>query len=249
MRSALYVGRVNHRRTTPVANAFAVPLFLAYLDLDELPEVFAGRWLWGVERRTLASFHRADHLGDPAVPLADAVRKEVEARIGRAPRGPIRLLTNLRCWGYAFNPVSFYYCFDERERLDVLVADVANTPWNEHHRYVLPREAAREEDGLLRWTNRKDFHVSPFIEMDCDYRWVVSEPGERLRVAIANERAGARFFSVALDLERRAITGPSLARTLARHPFMTGRVIAGIYAQAFRLKRKGVPWLPHPELG
>ena len=131
----------------------------------------------------------------------------------------------------------------------MLVADVANTPWNERHRYVLPREQGREQGGLLRFTIRKDFHVSPFIEMDCDYHWTLLEPGERLRVAIANERAGRRFFSVALDLERREITTTGLARTLAAHPFMTGRVIAGIYAQAFRLKRKGVPWLPHPEHG
>lgn len=249
MNSALYVGRVHHRRATPVEHAFSLPLFLVYLDLDELPEVFAGHWLWGVERRTVASFRRADHLGDPGVPLSDAVRKEVEGQTGRAPTGPIRLLTNLRYWGFVFNPVSFYYCFDESGALDVVVADVSNIPWNERHRYVLPRDAATPEDSGLRWRDPKRFHVSPFIGMDCDYDWKVEAPGERLRVTIANERAGERFFSAHLDLARREIDGRGLARTLAAHPFMTARVVAGIYAQAWRLRRKGVPWLPHPEHG
>ena len=94
--SALYVGRVRHRRVVPRTHAFTYPLFMLFLDLDELPQVFAGRWLWRYERRGLAAFHRADYLGDPRQPLREAVCDLVAARTGARPRGPVRMLTHLR---------------------------------------------------------------------------------------------------------------------------------------------------------
>jgi len=247
VRSALYTGRVHHRRTDPVEHAFSVPLFMLYLDLGELPHVFRGRWLWGVERRAPAAFHRADHLGDPTKPLDSAVRELVAERTGRAPEGPIGLLTQLRYWGLCFNPVSFYYCWDRAgERVETLVAEVHNTPWNERYCYVMPREEGAV-GPLLRFREAKGFYVSPFMGMEQTYHWKVREPGETLHVSIANEEEGrGRFFAVSLDLARREITGLNLARSLAAHPFMTGRILAGIYAQALRLRRKGVPTFPHP---
>jgi DUF1365 family protein len=247
LRSALYVGRVTHRRVEPVEHAFVARLFMVYLDLGELPHVFRGRWLWGVERRALAAFHREDHLGDPVTPLKDAVRALVAERTGRTPEGPIGLLTQLRFWGLCFNPVSFYYCWDAAgERVETLVAEVHNTPWNERYCYVLPREEGGA-DPTLRFRGAKAFHVSPFMGMEQTYHWKVTEPGETLHVSIATEEEGrGRLFAASLDLARREITGASLARTLAAHPFMTARVLAGIYAHAFRLRRKGVPTFPHP---
>ena len=247
MQSALYRGWVGHRRRRPVEHVFRSRLFMLYLDLDELPRVFDGRWLWSVEAPNLASFRRRDHLGDPSRPLADAVRDLVEERTRRRPSGPIRLLTHLRYFGYAFNPVSFYYCFEPGgEALEAIVADVSNTPWNERHRYVLPVAEALSSGRSLRFECAKEFHVSPFMGMAMRYRWSFTPPAGRLSVGIANVEEGDRFFDVALDLERRPLSGPQLARTLLRQPFMTGQVIAGIYWQAFRLHRKRAPYHPHP---
>jgi hypothetical protein len=221
---------------------------MAYLDLGELPHVFQGRWLWGVERRAPASFRRADHLGDPAVPLDEAVRCEVERHTGRAPEGPIRLLTHLRYWGYCFNPVSLFYCFDrEDRRLETVLAEVHNTPWKERYCYVLSREEDAGEGRTLRFRAAKAFHVSPFMGMDQTYHWKVSEPGETLHVSIASEEAHGRIFAASLDLERRELSTANLARALVAHPFMTGRVISAIYWQALWLRRKGLATFPHPE--
>ena len=85
---------------------------MMYLDLAELPTLFEGRRLWANERAAVASFRRGDHHGDPSLPLDESIRRLVESRIGRRPSGPIRLLTHLRYFGYVFNPVSFYFCFD-----------------------------------------------------------------------------------------------------------------------------------------
>jgi DUF1365 family protein len=142
--SCLYEGWVRHRRHAPHAHAFRYRIYMLYLDLDELDRVFAGRWLWSVNRRNLAQFRRSDYLGDPTIPLAEAVRARVREALGRAPTGPIRLLTHLRYFGHCFNPVSFYYCYaEDGTTLDTIVAEITNTPWKERHSYVLPVAGAQ----------------------------------------------------------------------------------------------------------
>ena len=128
---ALYFGVVRHRRFDAVRHSFATRLYFAYLDLDELDAAFRGRFWWSARRPAPMWFRRADYFGPPDVPLADAVRDAVAARTGRRPDGPVRVLTHLRAFGYVFNPVSFYYCFDRDERLQAVLAEITNTPWGE----------------------------------------------------------------------------------------------------------------------
>lgn len=245
--SCLYEGWVRHRRREPLPHAFNYPLFMVYLDLAELDEVFRGRWFWSSRRRALARFDRADQIGDPRVPLDTAVRDLVEDQTGCRPAGPIRLLTHLRYFGYVFNPVSFYYCFDRAgDRLDTIVADVSNTPWGERHQYVLPTSA---DSRIHRFELAKVFHVSPFMPMDVDYDWRFSNPGNALTVHMRNEWHGLDMFDATLVLRHRPITGASLARVLVRSPAMTMRVVAAIYWQALRLWMKGAPFHPHPRSG
>jgi DUF1365 family protein len=250
--SCLYVGTVRHRRFAPVPHGFSYRVFLVYLDLSELPRVFERRWLWSVGRPNVAAFRREDHLGDPAVPLDEAVRDLVLERLGRRPAGPVRLLTHLRYLGYGFNPVSFYYCFAADGALDAIVAEVNNTPWGEQYPYVLDARAPaaasppREAGRVLRWRFPKAFHVSPFMPLAQEYDWRLHEPGARLAVHMENLEGGRPLFDATLALERREISGPALARALAVHPFMTARVIAAIYWNALRLRWKGAVHHPHP---
>jgi hypothetical protein len=234
MHSAIYRGWLRHRRRAPRPHQFRYALFMAYLDLAELERVFAGRWLWSTRRRAVARFAREDHLGDPRVPLDQAVRELVEARTGRRPAGPVRLLTHLRYFGYVFNPVSFYYCFDAAgEKVEHVVAEVNNTPWGERHCYVL---------GFPGQKTAKAMHVSPFMPMDLAYRWRFSAPGERLGVGMALERGGEKLFDATLALRR----GPVSNGVLARQPLMTAKVIAAIHWEALRLWLKRVPVHTHP---
>lgn len=241
--SAVYVGRVRHRRFAPRRHAFGYRLFMLYLDLDELPDVFAGRWLWRHERRGVAAFQRRDYFGDPRQPLDEAVRELVAARIGRRPGGPIRMLTHLRYCGWAFNPVTFYYCFDAAGgALEAVAAEITNTPWGERHAYVL----AADGRSTVRGRFAKRFRVSPFMPMHQEYDWRLTTPGERLAVHMVNRQGGATLFDASLSLRRLPLTTANLNRALLRFPLLTATVSAAIYWQALRLWLKRTPFHPHP---
>ena len=217
-----------------------------YLDLDELDSVFDRRWLWSVGRRNVAEFRRSDYLGPSGTPLVEAVRDRAQQVTGRRP-GPVRLLTHLRYVGYAFNPVSFYYCYAaDGASLECIIAEITNTPWRERHAYVLPVRAARRIAHSLDWTFDKTFHVSPFMAMNRKYDWHFTEPGERLAVHMNVRHEEQPEFDATLSLQRRPLNAASLSRILWRYPLMTVQVISAIHWQALRLWLKRNPVHTHP---
>jgi DUF1365 family protein len=246
MNSCIYRGTVRHRRFEPVHHAFRYPLFMMYLDLAELPTVFDGYLLWSARRPAPAWFRRADYLGDRDVPLDVAVRDAVERETGRRPSGPIRLLTQLRYLGYIMNPVSFYYCFAANDEVEVIVAEVNNTPWDERHAYVLGSDRDLGSGRIKRFRLQKQFHVSPFMGMDQRYDWRFSAPKERLVVHMENHIATGKLFDATLVMRREELSGRSLSAALASHPWMTARVVSAIYWQALMLYLKRVPFHTHP---
>jgi DUF1365 family protein len=237
----------------PVRAEFRYPLFMAYLDLDELPGLFDRPWLWSARRPALAWFRRADYLGDPAMELRDAVGELVLERTGARPEGPIRLLTHLRCFGHCFNPVSFYYCYEASgEHVVAVVAHVTNTPWGERHAYVMSvtDSADRGTTRLMQGRFEKRLHVSPLMGMDHVYDWRLTEPSERLSVHIESQRPdGEGVFDATLSLSRREMTPQALRRVLVRYPLLTARITARIYTNALRLKLRGATYFPHPGKG
>lgn len=223
---------------------------MMYLNLSELERVFSGHWLWSSQRFNLAWFRRKDHLGDSSIPLDEAVRQLVAHDVGTRPGGPICILTQLRYYGYCFNPVSFYYCFDPgATRVETIVAEVHNTPWGEEFCYVLPESKNEGTPEMKAFRLDKVFHVSPFMGMDINYEWKFSVPENTISVEMTSFEKGNRLFEAYLKLEREDITSRNLTFTLSKHPFMTAKVIGAIYWQALRLWLKGAPFYTHPQKG
>lgn len=248
MQSAIYSGQVSHSRKEPLRHSFRYRVTMMYLDLGELDSVFAGRWLWSTTRRALARFRRENHFGDPRDSLDKSVRDLVEMRTGTRPEGPIRLLTNLAWFGYCFNPLSLYYCFDkDGSRVSTVVAEVSNTPWGERCCYVLGDSMNLGNEDSRRFRIAKEMHVSPFMDMNVEYDWLLTPPGEELVVRINNRAQSRQFFNATLILQRKEITGATLAGTLIRYPFNTARITLAIYWQALRLWFSGCPLYAHPE--
>jgi DUF1365 family protein len=246
--SAIYEGVVRHSRFAPHPHEFEFRMAQLYLDLDEIDEVFADRWLWSTHRGNIAQFRRADYLAPAELSLSDAVRRRVESATGQRLAGPIRLLTHLRYFGHVFNPVSFYYCFAaDGLTLACVVAEITNMPWGERHTYVLSTADARGDGSALAWSFPKSFHVSPFLPMSCDYAWRFTTPGAGLGVHMDVMRDGRRQFAATLTLRRRPLNSATLARVLWRYPLMTARVVGAIHWQAFRLWLKRNPVYDHPQ--
>lgn len=236
--SSLCAGTLLHHRLDAPEHRFAYPLYMLLLDLDELPDLDRRLRLFGHNRPRPLGFRDGDHLGSAAT----AVREKVEAFLrGRGiepPGGRILLLSHPRVLGYAFNPVSFFYCYEPGGRLVARVAEVNNT-FGDRHAYTAL-------GGV--WSDKKVMHVSPFFSMAGSYRWDLPEPDrERIEARVDLTREGRTLLEARLTLRPEPLTDRALARALLRYPFMTLKVVAAIHFEALRLWRKGAPIFPNPK--
>ena len=221
--SGVFVGTLRHRRKTTVPHAFSTPLFMMLLDIDRLPALMRTSWLTSLNRWNWASFHDRDHLGDPARPLRERLVADAAGSGIDLPDGPIFLLTHLRYLGYCFNPVSFFYVFDRTGRLALMLAEVSNTFGGVHNYWLRPGDAST----TFRATVEKSLYVSPFMPPELEYRFAVTQPGERLAVHIEALQSGRRIFDSTLSLARKPWTAREIRTQLVRHPMMTAAVTAG----------------------
>jgi DUF1365 family protein len=249
MESALYFGSLRHRRFRPIVHEFRYDVFMAFLDIDRIPEVMSRSVFSSYNRFNWASFCERDHFGDRRRSLRGRLVDDAREHGVTLPSGPIFLLTNLRYWGYNFNPISLFYCFDSSGNLPVILAEVNNT-FGESRNYWLSPANLREQANSLRFRCAKSLHVSPFMGMDLEYDFVLTQPGEHLvaHMTTLDEATGENgvLFDATLSLERKPWTAAEFRRALIRYPWMTAKVISGIHWQALRLFLKGAPVHTHP---
>ncbi|CAK15490.1 DUF1365 domain-containing protein [Pseudomonas entomophila] len=240
MNSSLCRGWVSHCRMTPRPHAFRYRIGMFHVDLDEQHRLLGlSRWL-GRSWWAPLSWRETDYL--PALtrqgqPLAQAVRSLVAQATGRQPEGAVHLLTQPRCWGLSFNPVSFYFCHDRDEQLAAILLEVRNTPWRERFHYVLPVDG----DLARSFAMAKALHVSPFMPMDMEYRLRFSLDAQRIRIHMENWRGGQRVFTADLALHRQPLDRAALHQHILSFPWMSLRTLSGIYWQALRLLLKRIP--------
>lgn len=241
MKSHLLEGKVRHRRARPFVYELEHDVFYAALDLSELDEVDRKLKLVGRNRRAVLGFQDADHLPTPATDLPAEILAHLRAE-GEDPEGwRITLITNLRVFGYVFNPASFFLCRDENSELRVVIVEVHNTH-GERHLYTLHAKGPGEQ---FTASMAKDFYVSPFIEMEGRYSVHVRDRATGVQIAINERQDGEPLLSTSLVLRRRPLTDRVLLRMLLRYPLVTHKTIGLIHWHALRLWFRGARFIRH----
>jgi DUF1365 family protein len=266
--SAIYKGWIRHRRFVPVINRFRYPIFMMYLDTDEIVSIFSKKWYCSINRFNLVSFRRNDYFNPAEQDLKQAVIHRVSDYYSAANIDPpvitrVCMLGHLRYFNMVFNPVVIYYCFDNENKLQAILSEITNTPWGERHSYVHPIADSQglcnselaidcfdnnKQNHKFQFKFKKKFHVSPFNPMNMDYRWVFSEPKKSLHIHMDNyiqTNDGAKHFDATLVMENMPLN-ENLSRTLIQQPLIIVKVVLGIYFQALKLWLKRSPFYGHP---
>jgi DUF1365 family protein len=249
MRSHLLEGKVWHRRARPFVYTLEHDVFYFALDLGELNEVAGKLALVSRNRPNVLAFYDRDHMLPPAANVPQAIRAHLRNE-GFEPEGwRLTLVTNLRVFGYEFNPASFFLCRDGAGVLRVVVIEVHNTH-GERHLYTLrPERSEKPERPGAAYTASmdKDFYVSPFIDMEGRYTVRIHDDPAGLRISINMAEGGRHLLSTSLVLTRRRLTNRNVARMLTSYPLVTLKTIVAIHWHALRLWRRGARFHPHGE--
>ena len=242
--SALYPGLVMHRRLKPRKHRLAYRVFQMLFDLDELPALDRDFRLFSHNRFNLLGFYDRDHGAGGA-----DLRRWVESQLLSAgidlTGGKIRVLCHPRILGYAFNPISVYFCHRRGGELAAVLYEVNNT-FGERHSYLI---AVAPGDGpVIRQRCDKEFHVSPFIGMAATYHFSVTPPGESVAIVIREDDSEGTLLHASFAGKRVELSDRSLLAAFLRHPLLALKVIGGIHWEALKLWRKGIAYHGRPAL-
>ncbi len=238
MDSAIYEGKVYHERFSPTQHKFDYHIYLFWIKLNEVDALPVALKHFSVDTKARVRFKREDYLGDSNTPLDQSVLEKMNSLSEDTLSGDVYMLGQLRMWGMYFSPVNFYYLKGEDNSFTHVLAEVSNTPWNERHYYLV--------DLALQADTPKAFHVSPFNPMDMTYKWRITQPNQRLALAMDCVRDD-KEFSAGINLTRLSLDNANLSRVMKRIPSMTIRTMIGIYWQALKLLIKRTPLYNHPK--
>lgn len=235
--ATLYMGEVMHRRRFPVRYRFAYRIFSLLLDVDRLKETAQRTWLFSHNRFNVFSVYDRDHGPRDGTPLAPWVETMLAGHGITLEGGRVLLLSFPRIFGYAFNPLSLWYCLHRDGGLRAVLCEVKNT-FGEQHGYLL-----HDSGAPLTWPLRKEvekrFHVSPFISMQATYRFRLSRPDAALAIGIQEYQEGRLMLVAAQTAAGQPCNDRNLLRALLGVPFLNLKVIAGIHWQALKIWLRG----------
>ncbi len=236
METCIYKGIVTHRRFKPKRHFFSYKTFSVFFDIDELDELEKKISVFSLNKFNIFSFYNKDHGDRDGTDLKKWVLKNLKKLNFNFKVSKIKLLCFPRIFGYVFNPLSIFYCYDENLVLRAILYEVKNT-FNEQHTYVFPVE---NNAKIITQSCNKKFYVSPFIEMDTHYNFRLAEPKETLSVYIKQTDRSGMLLSACQIGKREKISTRQLLINFLKHPLMTFKIMLAIHFEALRLWRKGV---------
>ncbi len=236
MTSSIYNGTVIHKRFKPKNHFFKYSVFSLLIDLSELDQLDKDIKFFSFNKLNLISFFEKDHGGRDGSSLIKWVKKNLDENNIHSKNIKIKLLCYPRILGYVFNPLSVFFIYDFNEKLISILYEVKNT-FGEQHTYIFKVE---DNLNLFQHNCSKKFHVSPFIEMDCNYFFRILKPGERLSVIIDQYQANEKILYASQDGKRANLNSKELLKSYLKHPLMTFKIISAIHFEAFKLWTKGI---------
>lgn len=260
MNSVIYTGKISHVRKKPRSNTFVYSVYMAFIDLDELPVLNKKLKFFSHNRFNVLSFYDEDHFkfihqkeaGKQLIAQENVnyhsdkyLNLDTKTRIGVLLKeagfdfepGKVFALTNLRVFGYVFNPVTFYYCFDKEGVFRVLASEVNNT-YGDQKMYFVPIKDPKAK--IFTSFQRKNYYISPYTSFDNDLTWRFGLPDEKILMIIESLEGGETEINATFAGEKREMTDWRILFLNLRYPLFTLMVIFRIYFQALKLYLKKI---------
>ena len=238
MNSSIYNGTVIHKRFKPKIHFFKYKVFSLLIDLSDLNYLNKKISFFSYNSFNLISFFDKDHGDRDGSSLIDWVKKNLTENNINSENIRIKLLCYPRIFGYVFNPLSVFFVYDYNENLISVLYEVKNT-FGEQHTYVFKAE----NNNLLQHNCSKKFHVSPFIEMNCNYFFKILRPSEKISVVIDQYQLNEKILYASQDGKRVDFNSKELLKSYLKHPLMTFKIISAIHFEAFKLWIKGIRFI------
>jgi len=246
LKSALYQGVVSHRRLKPVDHLLKYKMFYFLIDLDELDELEQRIAILSIDKTNIISFLHRDYGEDSPSDIKKYVLNKLKTGGVAVKVSRVCMLCLPRIFGYAFNPITTYYCYNQADHLVAIIYEVSNT-FGERHSYVI--ETEQETEGkYLKHSCDKEFYVSPFMPMECRYKFTILPPSEEIMLSIRQFHADGAILNASFAGSRQSLTSKNLAVALLKFPFNTVKVIIGIHWEALKLWIKGLKIVARPDV-
>ena len=239
MNSSIYNGTVIHKRFKPKKHFFRYSVFSLFIDLSELNQLDNSIKFFSFNKFNLISFFEKDHGDRDGSSLIEWVKKNLNENNISSENIKIKLLCYPRILGYVFNPLSVFFIYNSKNKLISILYEVKNT-FGEQHTYIFKVE---DDLNLFQHNCSKKFHVSPFIEMNCNYFFRILKPGENISVIIDQYHSNEKILYASQDGKRADFNSKELLKSYLKHPLMTFKIISAIHFEAFKLWAKGIKFI------